>query len=82
LPEPLQKTGERLGGNIFERLRDGFGFIAHRDADAFGSVIQGEDSHCARSFAAKARRGEPISAGENEENDAAYRSRLLRPPST
>jgi hypothetical protein len=34
-------------------------------------MIEGEDSHDTHSFAAKARRGEPISAGENEENDAA-----------
>ena len=61
LPEPRQKIRERLGGNVFQRLRDGFGFIAHRDADAFASVIEGEDSHDAHSFAINAWRGEPIS---------------------
>ena len=45
LLQPRQKIRERLGGNVFQRLRDGFGFIAHRDADALGSVIEGKDSH-------------------------------------
>ena len=59
--QPRQKIRERLGEDIFQRLRDGFGFVADGDADALGSVIEGEDSHCAQSFATKAWRGEPIS---------------------
>jgi len=43
--QPRQKIRERLGEEIFQRLRDGFGFVAHRDADALASVIKGEDSH-------------------------------------
>ena len=62
--QPRQKIRERLGKNVFQRLRDGPGFVAHRDADAPGSVIEGEDSHCARSFAANAGRGEPLLALE------------------
>jgi hypothetical protein len=61
LPEPRQKIRERLGGNEFQRLGDGSGFIAHRHADAFGSVIKGEDSHDAHSFAGIAGCGESIS---------------------
>ena len=41
----VQKIRERLGRNVFQRLRDGFGFVADGDADAFGSVVEGEDAH-------------------------------------
>jgi hypothetical protein len=50
-------------------LRDGFGFIAHRNANAFASVIEGEDSHDAHSFATKAWLGEPISIPKINDTD-------------
>src|SRR5208283_5182153 len=61
LPEPRQKSRELRGRYEFQWLCDGSGFITHRHADAFGSVIKGEDSHDTHSFATKVRRGEPIS---------------------
>ena len=45
LLQPRQKIRERFGRNVFQRLRDGFGFVADGDADAFGSVVEGEDAH-------------------------------------
>jgi hypothetical protein len=45
-----EKIYERLGEDIFQGLRDGFGFVAHGDADALAAVIEGEDSHCAHSL--------------------------------
>jgi hypothetical protein len=41
----LQERRKRLSEDIFQRLRDGFGFIADRHADAPRPVIQGQDSH-------------------------------------
>ena len=43
--QPLQKIRERFGQDVFQRLRNGFGFVADGDADAFGSVVEGEDAH-------------------------------------
>ena len=40
-----QEIGERLRQHKFQRLRDHFQFVAEGDADAFGSVIEGEDAH-------------------------------------
>ena len=51
LLQPFQKGRERLGGNVFQRLGDGLGLIAHRHADAPGTMIQGKNSH-GRSVAA------------------------------
>lgn len=45
LPETFEELGERLGGNKFQWLRDGFSFIADGDTDAPGAVIKGENSH-------------------------------------
>jgi len=41
----LEKVRNRLRQHVFERLRDHFQFVAESDADAFGSVIEGEDAH-------------------------------------
>ena len=49
-----EKIREGLGGDVFQRLRDGFRFIAHRDADAPGSMIKSEDSHDMHSFTTNA----------------------------
>jgi hypothetical protein len=60
LLEPLEKIGQRLGGNVFKRLGDGAGFIADRHANPPGSMIKGEGTHYRDSFALKRRGGEPI----------------------
>jgi hypothetical protein len=47
-PQPPEKSCERFCGNVFQRRSNHLHLVAHRDADAFRSVIEGEDAHCGK----------------------------------
>ncbi len=43
--EPFEKLYERFRWNELQRRGNHLQFITHRDADAFGSMIEGENAH-------------------------------------